>query len=163
MFYAQSTSTVISGRHINKVSQPISTPTKVQPAGLPTAGKTGRQTYRQKDKTNLNAARTKRVLHPATPTSDSRTLFSLGNWTVTIPRNLRVVKNNFVTSLREDWFASALSFRLYIRLISVVPKAFVSFSIALCPQKPSGLLGTGSQGRSPWLSHSSWLLFCRGD
>ena len=33
-----------------------------------------------------------------------------------------------------------------------------SFSVALRPQKPSGLLGTGSPGGPPRLSHSSWAL-----
>ena len=32
------------------------------------------------------------------------------------------------------------------------------FNVALRPQKPSGLLGTGSQGRPPRPSHSSWAL-----
>ena len=34
----------------------------------------------------------------------------------------------------------------------------VRFSLALRPQKPSGLLGTGSPGRPPRLSHSTWAL-----
>ena len=32
------------------------------------------------------------------------------------------------------------------------------FSVPFRPQKPSGLLGTGSPGRPPRLSHSSWAL-----
>ena len=37
---------------------------------------------------------------------------------------------------------------------ALLPPSF-SFSVALCVQKPSGLLGTGSPGRPPRLSHSS--------
>ena len=37
-------------------------------------------------------------------------------------------------------------------------KRFIRFSVALHPQKPSGVLGTGSPGRSLRLSHSSWAL-----
>ena len=33
----------------------------------------------------------------------------------------------------------------------------VHFSVALSPQKPSGLLGTGSPVQPPWLSHTSEL------
>ena len=34
----------------------------------------------------------------------------------------------------------------------------LQFSVALRPQRPEGLLGTGSPGRSPPPSHSSWAL-----
>ena len=33
------------------------------------------------------------------------------------------------------------------------------FNVVLCPQRSYGLLGTGSSGRPPRLSHSSWTLY----
>ena len=37
-------------------------------------------------------------------------------------------------------------------------KKIIKFSVVLRPQRPYGLLGTGSPGRPPRLPHSSWAL-----
>ena len=42
-------------------------------------------------------------------------------------------------------------------LLSVV----VQFNVALCPQRPLGLFGTGSPGWPPQLSHCSWAVSSR--
>ena len=48
------------------------------------------------------------------------------------------------STLSHSFLSSALPVRL-----------FLCFNVALRPQKPSGLIGTGSPGRPPRLSHSS--------
>ena len=49
-----------------------------------------------------------------------------------------------------------LSFWRFQTYVVVGVDRFVQFSLALRPQRPSGWLGTGSPGRPPRLSHSSW-------
>ena len=44
---------------------------------------------------------------------------------------------------------------ILILFISYSYSGLFKFSVASCPQRPYGLLGTGSQGRPPRLSHSS--------
>ena len=53
-----------------------------------------------------------------------------------------------VSIIIMSWWWSAI-------LLTVCPK---TFTVALRPQRPCGLLGTGSPGRPPLLSHSSWVL-----
>ena len=54
----------------------------------------------------------------------------------------------------EPW-TSTSTFRQLPSSVSVVTH---EFNVALRPQRPYGLLGTGSQGQPPRLSHSSWAL-----
>ena len=46
--------------------------------------------------------------------------------------------------------------------VSLYTQEVRSFNVALGPQRPQALLGTGSQGRPPRLSHSSWAQWRRG-
>ena len=51
---------------------------------------------------------------------------------------------------------------LIYKFHTVISKnAELKFSLALHAQRPLGLLGTGSPGRPPQLSHSSWAAKCR--
>ena len=46
--------------------------------------------------------------------------------------------------------------------VSLYRQEVRSFTVALRPQRPQGLLGTGCQGRPPQLSHTSWPLWLSG-